>query len=740
MERLHGFLIVPYRITFSPVGVWQWTLGLAPMAWHYWTELTDLRRISFARRREILWDWWMNRPPTMPVPFEAHAVGWWLSRLMRGRHWDWDRHLTAEHLGVKIGDFKPGHAGEFALRGPIREFLFPAAANRFFTSDLAYPEDDHVYIPPISAYHLRLRTMRHSRAGWISATSLTTPEPGDWEPEGATTTRVWKKSQTIAPMPADAVPVIWHAARLHQFRFGDGFISLSFTLDRDELADADEQNAAMTRLWDWCDTPDRLRVAFQSTTSSDADGAEPSGIPERSPIPWAERSVLTLRETAQLLLTPPQLYDRQVPEQKTWHFAWQDSLDLDSTAHRIEFPLASQLPCLFIAGEATTPLSMHEAELKLQDWRVRATPMMMDDAHDGDGDGTGGTNDEKATPAETPPAAAETARTSERRAAVSAQRIEPPTHWHALMVFVLALFRRVKVSQVGDMVATSRGTQSLASARYLQSLAFHVGLARDRFLGDSPVFGGWLATLWQRLDSRWESGAMLQRITPVIDSYRDGFFRDRSLRLVARVTSTFWFLFRWILLPILLVKFLALFGAAVVVGVVAVLILSLFATVAILIANIVLGRMSGGLAEVLDLDGEESGEADESSESGETRIVKRSRMPRVMTGVAAAELLALIVMALIWPEIGMHVLPYLGLYVLVLLLIAGIAVAVLRWSKQLNRRTVAEFFQRETFPIMSAILAVMLAIAVGVFVLYFFGFFQGWDALTVRFWEVWSQP
>ena len=48
--------------------------------------------------------------------------------------------------------------------------------------------------------------------------------------------------------------------------------------------------------------------------------------------------------------------------------------------------------------------------------------------------------------------------------------------------------------------------------------------------------------------------AMSSRATVTDDQVRLSLIRLESLRLIARVTSTFWFLFRWILLPFILVK------------------------------------------------------------------------------------------------------------------------------------------------------------------------------------------
>jgi len=265
------------------------------------------------------------------------------------------------------------------------------------------------------------------------------------------------------------------------------------------------------------------------------------------------------------------------------------------------------------------------------------------------------------------------------------------------------------------MLATPRGRRRLESAHYLQYLSYHLALAHDRFKVAAPVFGGSNQLLWRKLEEEWRLCEDQERIASAVHVLREDYFRDLSLRLIARVTSTFWFLFRWILVPFIVVKATLFLVSSMIIATAGLLTLSLFATVAVLIAARLHGRIKR-------------------SEGLEPTPRSLRRVDWVMVA-AVAEVGLIAVACLAFPDLFGHLIPLAGSFAGLLALITLIAFWTLR--KRWRRDTVAQFYLRETVPIVAVVISGLAVLSL-IVVLGFLVTEYGTDILKwlPRPWEV----
>ena len=354
-------------------------------------------------------------------------------------------------------------------------------------------------------------------------------------------------------------------------------------------------------------------------------------------VSWDSSAELGYRELVEDLLLPSAPYEPDRPDREQWSFVWGDDVQSDNCIHRIEMPLLSRLPILVV----------RDSDQGLVEPEISGPMLQMNLPRGAD------------------------SRTSESR---------------ALAVFLLALFRHLKVSEVAELLATPRGRARLESAQYLQYLSYHLSLVHDRFQTTAPVFGGWAQWTWRRLSEEWNLDEEQGRISRAIHTLREDYFRGLSLRLIARVTSTFWFLFRWILLPFILVKMVVFLVSSLIIAAAGIVTLSLFATAAVILATRLHGRIKRGDRE----------------DDAEPELKARPRTDWVMMA-AVAEVGLIAAAVIFWPDLRRHLLPLAGTFAGLLVLITVIGFWTLR--KRWRRDTVARFYLRETVPIVAVVLA-----------------------------------
>jgi len=637
-----GYLVIPYRVLFDANGIVGWLRKGWPILWHYWAEATDLQRIPFDRRRNILAYRFRHYSSGLDLPTNRLAVRWWVSRLLSGPHWAWDRGFTSNIARTHVGGIDPAKLADGALRRPVREFVTPRPFCDFLDrEELRAIDGDHVYVPPTNTYHLRYRPFTYGWPGWLGANA------------------------------DDRIAVRYTALRLHPFRFGDGWLTLEY---RTEEADV------YKRIVGWLDDPHQLRLGF--------DGKEDE---DEQPLPWTDGRIVRPVELVRQVLTPQQTYD-DGPDNERWHFVDDENVHTPTHPYRIELPLGSrQLPMLLLptnpeegAERRSDGIASLDGTLAQRDALTHPTIAAGDD------------DDER-----------------EERLKVRGQ--------HAETVFGLALMRRVALEDIGDRLAMPDGTNGLNSAQELSDARFTLGIARDRFLSGSPVLGGPLTALWKACETSWESPEQEARVSKVVEAYGDSFFRDRAMRLIARVTSTFWFLFRWIILSLMAAPLLAAAAVAALIGVGAILTLRLLATVVIIISTWLLRRQGETIedadsddedvidAEAIDDEEEQppakDGEArDRSMKVLRTRIRRKPRSRRrLLYIVSFVEVVVLAVLMVVWQEFRERftdALPFIGGAVAVGIAIVGIGI-----RKRERRSKILRMLRRETFPTLGAGLA-----------------------------------
>ena len=750
--KVYGYVTVPYRIVFDAPGIGKWLQQCWPLLWQTWSDITDISRISVATRRKILLYRFEHRRTTMWMPGRWRAVRWWLGRLMARDHWAWDVEFVARHTT----DEPHGHSLD-ALRRPLREFLFPEGLVNLFNhyDSLLNVEDGYIYIPPTTAYHIRLKSLQPpGHPGWIGYGGESQREylAHAHEPHSEALRRS-AASQTGAAS-AGSVPVTWRDVRLHQFRFGDGFISLGFEL----CAAQCDRNAgglpgALARLRAWSQRPELMELGFAPKRPR-----LPGDILS-APLPWQPPPAMGLGTLMRHLLTPSEL-DAEEPELKQWAFLWDEPPTTLRNSHRIEFPLAKQVPLLLLplgdtatatstdtsaatstdtsAAESATPGAVVEplvegvhvcAEVLAEDalpYFAAAPAAEAAVASDTDERNAGASENEASDVELEPPVESEAAASTE-------ERLQETSRAHALSVFLLALLRRVKLAQIGDLLAMPRGRSGLNTAPELQMVAFELSVARDRFLAGAPALGGRLARLWAHMEREWRSLELEERLTTIVDSYSDNYFRRRSLRLIARVTSTFWFFFRWVILTLIIAQFVVIAVTGALLGVVAVLTLSVFITL-ILFCVWLTRRIFRDSDEPLH-------------EESAPRAPPESRSKRFwrkwwIAVVALAEVVVLSVLLVLWPELREMMLPYLRNFAIAL----GIVLAVFfvvplvlfavspRMRKAEMRKRFLSWLKREAFPVLGLGFVALVLFALVVWLVTFFGR-VGLDEMRFpRFW------
>ena len=347
-------------------------------------------------------------------------------------------------------------------------------------------------------------------------------------------------------------------------------------------------------------------------------------------------------------LTPSQNYEPGRADREQWCFRWSERELDDDRVHHIELPFGRRMSGVLLRPASSNRLVPSTTPTAAE----RGSLFVVEDNGEGQSSGVNSTR--------------------------------------LLALFLLAVFRRRKYDEVADLIADG-GHGKLGSAHYLQYLSFHLSLAEDRFLHDAPVPGVTGRARWERWSEALELEQRRAEVAPAVTRLREDYFRGRSLRLIARVTSTFWFLFRWILVPFLLVKVALLVGAAVVIALAGLLILSLFATTAVWLAR----RLHGKLQS-------------EPSARGKLR-----RDGIFWAGVL--ELIGIAVAAALWPEMRRYLLPMTAVFLATLVGAGAFGTLLLRG--RLRRDTFARFFERETVPFVSLLIlglaVIVLLIVIG---------------------------